>query len=295
MADQIPAVFTRQYEADVKHIFQRQGGYLRKGVRMKTGIVGLSTTFPRVGKGVATTKARHGVITPMNQDHTSVQCSLEDFYAGDYVDRLDEAKTNIDERMVIAQGGAWALGRKVDDQILTVLDTTANSTHTWTVTSKGAIHASAVGFVRKVHSLDVPNDGNLWAVITPVLWSMLELIDPFANADYVNPAVRPAEVGMPTDGNVRRWLGVNWVMHTGLSGIGTSAAKSFIWHKNAVGYATGAHAKNNAENDMVSAMINYVPERDAHFVNHAMSGGACLIEDAVIEGTVDDTAALPTS
>src|SRR3546814_3503817 len=79
---------------------------------------------------MATTKARHGTITPMNQTHTAPSCTLADFYAGDWVDRLDEAKTMINERDKLASGGAMAPGRKVDDQITTVLDPTRSEEHT---------------------------------------------------------------------------------------------------------------------------------------------------------------------
>ena len=58
----------------------------------------------------------------MNLDHTNVECTLEDYYAGDWVDHLDELKTNIDERQVIANAGAYALGRKSDEMIITALD-----------------------------------------------------------------------------------------------------------------------------------------------------------------------------
>ena len=87
MSTTITNAFTRQYEKDVHHVFQRMGGYLRPTVRLKSGVVGKSTTFQKIGTGVATTKARHGIITPMNQTHTAIECTLADFYAGDWVDR----------------------------------------------------------------------------------------------------------------------------------------------------------------------------------------------------------------
>ena len=111
MSTSVDVAFVRQYEKDVHHIFQLEGGHLRPSVRLKTNVVGRSTTFQKIGKGVATTKARHGVITPMNQSHTAIECALVDFYAGDWVDQLDEDKISHDERMAIAKGGAWALGR----------------------------------------------------------------------------------------------------------------------------------------------------------------------------------------
>ena len=115
MSTQIDNSFVKQYEADAHDAFQRQGSKILNTVRHKPGVKGSSTTFQRIGTGTATTKARHGVITPMNQDHTAIECALSDFYAGDWVDKLDELKTNIDERGAVAKGGAWALGRKVDN------------------------------------------------------------------------------------------------------------------------------------------------------------------------------------
>ena len=111
-------------------MFQRLGAYLKDAVFMKTDVIGSTASFHKIGKGVATTKARHGTITPMNQSHTAPTCTHADFYAGDWVDKLDEAKHNINDRDAIATGGARALGRKVDDQILTVLDTTSQATVT---------------------------------------------------------------------------------------------------------------------------------------------------------------------
>jgi len=296
MSTSIPNSFIKQYESDVHHVFQREGGYLRHTVRMKTGVVGTSTTFQKVGKGVATTKARHGVVTPMNQDHTPITCTIEDFYAPDYVDKLDEAKTNIDERNVIAKGGAWAIGRKVDEQITTVLDTTTQTAITITVTSRAAIRASFAEFVEAAWDNDVPNDGMVFGLLTPRAWSQLSLLDEFSSADFVSADGRPYQTGMPTGGKFRDWNGVKWMMHTGLPGKGGASAKCFVYHKMAVGYATGAHANNNAENDAIRADIWWDGSRQSHLITHCMSGGGCLIDDTgVIEGAINDTTAIATS
>lgn len=57
----------------------------------------------------------------MSLDHSPVECELQDFYAGDWVDALDELKVSIDERRVIANSGAYALGRKTDELIIEAL------------------------------------------------------------------------------------------------------------------------------------------------------------------------------
>ena len=281
-------------EQEVHHLFQRQGGYLRPAVRTKDNVKGSSTTFQKIGKGTATTKARHGVITPMNQDHTAVQCSLSDFYAGDWVDKLDEAKINHDERMAIAMGGAWALGRKVDDQIITALDITTQTAVSWVFTSVLGIENSLLNSVKALDALDVPSDGNRFVAISPLAYSAAMKVTSFASADYVDPSNKPMEQGIPQF-RWRRWMGCLWTSHTGLPNVGAASTKGFAWHKNAVGYATGGNSSGEAGSSSISADITWHGDRAAHFVNHMMSGGAALIDDTgVIELTLDDTASLPT-
>ena len=296
MSTSIDQAFIRDYEADVHLQYQRMGGYLRNCVRTKNNILGKSTTFQKVGKGTATTKARHGVITPMNQDHTPHECTLADFYAGDWVDKLDEAKTNIDERMVLAQSGSYALGRKVDDQIITFLDTTSEDVVTITVTSSAAIRNGLLQMVEGLNTNDAPNDGNRYGILSPRMWSQAMTVKEFVSSDFVGMNGLPYTEGAAFGQRFKDWMGVKWQMHTAVPGLGTATAKSFVWHKNALGYATGKHANNVAENEAVSADITWHGDRAAHFINHAMSGGAVLIDSTgVIEGNSDDTTAIATS
>jgi len=293
MATQISTSFVVQYESEVHNLFQRQGGYLRQAVRTKDNVRGSSTTFQKIGKGTATTKARHGVITPMNQDHTAISCSLSDFYAGDWVDKLDEAKINHDERLAIAQGGAWALGRQVDSQIVTAMDGTSQTAVTWTYGSMHQVENSLLSTIRNLDSTDVPNDGQRFVVLTPIAYAAAMKVDSFRSSDYVSVGNQPMEQGQPIF-TWRRWMNTNFTSHTGLSGVGTAAGKGFAWHRSAVGYATGEVSGNAAAGNSVSADITWHGDRAAHFVNHMMSGGACLIDDTgCFELTLDDTASLP--
>ena len=297
MSTTIDQAFITSYESRVHEVFQRKGSYLKSAVRVKDGVVGSTAVFQKIGKGTATTKARHGTITPMNQAHTAHPVTLADFYAGDWVDKLDEAKININERDVIASGGAMALGRKCDDQITTVLDTTSQAVVTLTVTSKPAVLATALEFAEAAWDNDVPNDGEVYCVVTPRYWSQLMTVEPFANSDYVGSDGQSFRSGaMIGPAKWKEWMGVKWKMQTGLPGAGTATAKVFMWHKSAVGYAVAQSAGNVAGNASVSADITWHGDRAAHFVNHMMSGNAVMIDDTgVIEGNLDDTTAIATS
>ena len=245
MSTSITTAFITQYEAAVHHVFQREGGWLRDAVRTKDGVVGSSAVFQKIGKGTATTKARHGVITPMNQTHTAPSASLSDFYAGDWVDKLDEAKTNIDERDALARGGAYALGRKVDDQIITALNGTTQTQVAVTVSTAANVKGTVMEWVSTIFENDVPNDGQVYGVITPKLWAqMAASITEFTSADFVN--TKPFVEGVPVPMKWRPWNGVMWTAHTGLPNQGAASATGYLFHKSAVGYATGAHEPNSA-------------------------------------------------
>lgn len=296
MSTSITASFIADYTKDVSLVFQREGSMLRPTVSTRDGVVGSTAKFEKLGTGTATTKSRHGEITPMNATHTQPSATLEDFYAGDYSDLLDEAKLNIDARMAYAKTGAYALGRKVDEQITTLLDGTSQSTITFAVTSYAAIQSSLLQMVEALDSNDVPNDGGRYGALTPRAFAQAMTVDSFASADYVGASGLPFTEGAPGHRKFKEWMGVKWCMHSGLPGKGTSTAKIFTWHKSALGYATGKHAGNVASNDSVSADITWQGTKAAHFINHMMSGGGVLIDDAgVIEGNLNDTTAIATS
>ena len=276
MSTYIDNSFVAQYERDVHEAFQRRGSFLMHTIRRKTNVKGATTTFQKVGTGIATTKSRHGQITPMNQSHNPVTCTLADFYGGDWVDKLDEAKSNHDERMVIANGGAWALGRKADDQVITEAIATTSFVGTYT---GGLTRALLLQAVETLDDNDVPNDGQRWGLLTPRAWATAMTFAEFASSDFVSdqPYMKGAQP--------RTWLGVNWMVHTGLNGKGTATADCLAYHKSALGYASGHDIKSD---------ITWHGDRAAHFVNHMMSGGACLIDEGgVVEIRVDDTASIP--
>jgi hypothetical protein len=279
MSTSVTNAFVASFADDVKDAYQREGSFLLQTVRRATGVVGNTHTFFRVGKGMATTKARHGTITPMNVDHTAIEALLEDFYAGDWVDILDLNRITIDERGVLARAGARALGRKSDDQILTKMDADNSNV----VGSSTAITRAM--FLQASETLDdndVPRDGRRFGLLTPRQWSIAMTIDEFADADFVGSNLPYLVGALP-----RTWLGIHWMVHTGLPGKGTATSRNFIYHTDAIGYASGTE---------ITPDITWHGDRAAWFINNMMSGGAAVIDpDGLVEIRTDDTAAIPTS
>ena len=129
MSTSVSNVFIEHFGAEVHAAYQRMGSKLRNMVRVRNDVKGSTTVFHKIGSGVAMPKSRHGMVPVMNVSHESVKCSLQDYYAGDWVDRLDELKLSFDERMAVAQAGAYALGRQTDALLIKAMhDNTSTTT-----------------------------------------------------------------------------------------------------------------------------------------------------------------------
>ncbi len=227
---------------------------------------GASTIFPRVGKGTAAAKARNGVVPVMNLEYSNAECFLQDYYAGEWIDRLDEIKSSIDERTVIANAGAYALGRKTDELIVSALDTAtaeAVGTGTGLADTDGLTKQKVLMAFEMLGAADVPDDGNRFAVVGWKQWYELLQIDEFAKSDYVGDGELPWK-----GTQAKRWLGALWMPHSGLTKAGV-LRYCYFYHKTSIGHAVASEVVTD---------ITWHGDRAAHFVNNMMSQGAVMID-----------------
>lgn len=262
MSDSIVNSYSRDYAAQVHAAYQRMGSKLRPTVRTHNTAKGAIAVFQRVGKGAASTKARHAHVPVMNVDHQAVECLLQDYYAGDWLDSLDELKTVHDERSVLVNAGAYALGRKTDEMIITELNKTTTVAGGNT---DGLTKAKVLEAFEMLGTSDVPDDGERYAVVGWKQWSDLLAIDEFAKSDYVGSE------DLPWRGTqAKSWLGALWMPHSGLP-LDGNIRQCFWYHRTAVGHAIAADAKTE---------ITYHGDRASWFINTMMSQGSVLIDAA---------------
>ncbi len=262
MSVSVDNVFIKQFEADVHLAYQQMGTKLRATVRSKSGVVGASTTFQKVGRGTASTKSRHGIVPVMNLNHEPVECILQDYYAGDWVDALDELKTNVDERRVVASAGAYALGRKTDELIINAMNQSTTSVGDY---STGLTKDLILSAIEVMNQNDVPDDGRRFAVVGVHQWNELLSLDEFVSADYVGN-----DLPLVSGGASKKWLGITWVMYNALPLANTDERDCFIYHATSIGHACGQEVKTD---------ISWHGERAAHFISNSMSQGAVLIDN----------------
>ena len=276
MATTIDQAFIKQFEREVHEAFQRQGSKLRNTVRVINNVNGSEAVFQKVGKGTASTKSTHGMVPVMNLDHSAVTATLQDFYAGDWVDKLDELKINIDERQIIANAGAYALGRKADEMIITKL-ASVGAGQEIADGNVGITLDKVLEALTMLGDADVPDGGERYAIVGWKQWSELLKINEFASADFVGPDELPFRATM----QAKRWLGSLWIPHSGLPVDSSDIRSCFWYHKSAIGHAAAAD---------VTTDITWHGDRAAHFVNNMMSQGSALIDaTGVVEIKCDET------
>lgn len=259
----IDQAFIQEYETGVHLAYQRMGSKLKPYVRSRSGVKN-KTTFQKLGKGTATQKARHGDIPPMNLDHTNVNVTVEDWYAGEWIDDLDLLRINTDEMTNAQNSGAFALGRKTDELLTNAMAATTNTHHEIT---NGATVAWALELREKFGVADVPNE-DIYVAIAWENWMQLLLIDQFVRADYVGVGSEQ----IPQAVTAKVWLGMYWMPFNGLVDDGTNRL-GFAWHKQAVALAIGADVQSN---------MQYYNTKDSTFVQNKMQMNAVIIDTTAV-------------
>jgi N4-gp56 family major capsid protein len=279
MANTQDQAFIKQFEADAHLAYQQKQSKLRNTVRHKPGVKGSSLRFQKIGKATAATKTRNGDITVSELAHTYVDVTLADYYAGDYIDALDELKMNIDEKGIIKESVAGAIGRKMDDLIITALDGATNVLGTGAAADYSGSTAAANAFAKvkqgvlELNKNDVPDDGQRFCLVTPEVWDLLLDNDKFARAEYVG-----SDLPFLKGSEARKFMNVIFMVHTGLTVTGAADAqysKCFMYHKSAIGLG---------EQEFLKMDVWWDGRKASHFVSGCMAGGAGLVD---AEGVVE--------
>ena len=183
--------------------------------------------------------------------------------------KLDELKTNIDERQAVAQSAAAALGRKTDEILYTAMDAGANSTQIHD-TSGAVEKADLLTLFETFGSANIPEDGGRYLAMHPKGFADLFLINEFASSDFVGEQNLPFAGGM----TMKQFLGFNIFSTSAIT-----AGKNMAYHTSAIGLGV---------NSDVSTEINYIPEKASHLATSMMSMGAVVIDDNGIYEVLDN-------
>lgn len=274
--------FQIQYRQEFVAGFEQRQSLLRESVTTESVIKGNQATFLVADSGSATavTRGVNGLIPARADNLTQTTATLAEWH--DLVRKTDfnVFASQGNQRAIMQQTSMGVVNRKIDSDILTCLAT-------GTITTGAAATASLSLVMKaktKLGNAGVPWDSNITAVISPAFEAYLMQIKEFASREYVN--------GLPTEGadpawkdrpTMYRWLGVNWIVHPNVSGVGTSSESCFMYHKSAIG-----HAINTAG---LQSLVGYDEEQGYSWARTTVDMGSALLQNSGVVEMVHDGSA----
>ena len=124
----ITTVFVKQFGSNIMHLVQQKGSRLRPTVEVESGVTGEETYMDQIGSQSAKKKTTRNTDTPItapNLDRRRIV--LFDYEVAKLHDKQDQLKMLADPTSKYVQGGAWALGRSMDDEIIAAASGTSYS------------------------------------------------------------------------------------------------------------------------------------------------------------------------
>jgi hypothetical protein len=268
------------FDADVKHAYQDKKAKLRDCARVKTGVVGSTHRFPKLGSGIATQRVPQTDVIPMNLSHTNATVTLEDWNAAEYTDVFNDAKVNFSERQELAASIAAAIARREDQLIIDALEATATSL---TVASSigGANTDLNVAKLRRASRLlgdnQVGEDEEITYVGSYVGREALLGETETTSSDFNT-------IKALVNGDISSFMGMNfvWMASRAEGGLDlTSGDRStFAFAKSSIGHAIGMDQRME---------VNYIPTKTSWLANMLFSAGSIEIDaGGVVDITCDE-------
>ena len=274
-----------QYRQEYIAGFEQKQTLLRDTVTTEAVIKGNSAVFLVADSGGATAQNRgvNGLIPARADDNTQNTATLTEWH-----DLVRKTSFNIfasqgNQRQIMQDTSVGVINRKIDDQIITTLNTgTVTIGSSTTIPNVSLFMNGRV----KLSNASVPWDSNITLLCQPSFLAYLEQAPEFSSADYVD--MRPFK-GSEDNPSWRdkpmayRWRNCLIIEHPNLPGKATSSEISFLFHKTAVG-----HAANTAGLD---TEIGYNGEQAYSWARASMDMGAVLLQNTgVVVITADGSA-----
>ena len=127
MSTEITKAFVEQYSSNIQMLSQQKGSLLRDKVRVES-VTGKNAFFDQVGSVTASVRTTRHADTPQSDTpHSRRRVSLVDYEFADLIDDLDKVRMLVDPTSTYALAAAYAMGRAMDDAIITAATGSADT------------------------------------------------------------------------------------------------------------------------------------------------------------------------
>jgi hypothetical protein len=218
------------YDNEWVEAYEQKQSYLRGCVQTKGDVNGDTFVFVLEGDAdIAVTRGANNNIPYADDDQSSTSCTLAEYHHLARKNNFNIYSSSVDQRLSMQRRGVISTNKVTDSIILTQFDNTTYDTN-----SGSAAAASLALLSEAVAILDqngVPRDGERYGVLSPKAWQQMMKVNQFSSGDWTSdlPFMQYTEW--------RYWNSVKWTIHPYLTGVGTSVAKCFVWHRWSMGHA----------------------------------------------------------
>jgi len=270
--------FVVQYREEQIATFEQRYSAMRVACVQEAVIKGGSAVFQVSGSGSATavTRGSNGQIPYQTTDNTQNTCTLVEAHAPFERTSFNIFATQGDQKKQLQVEAVGTLNRDIDDRIVAQLDTATQDTGGAQTGNLNVVQHAQV--ILGNNDVDVTEEDNMWAIVTPAFMGYLRQIPEFASKDYVT--IQPL-MGPPR--KMQRWAGFNWITSTRLTGKGTASEKCYFLHQNAMG-----HAANSTEMDV---KVGYDEKQDSSWSRATLYHNAKLLQNSGIVQVLHDGSA----
>ena len=127
MSTQITTAFVNQFSANIQMLSQQMGSLLRIAVDVET-VNGEKAFFDQVGSAAAVLRTSRHADTPLiDTPHSRRMVTMSDYEYADLIDDSDKVRLLVDPTSTYSRAAAAAMGRAMDDVIITAALGTAQT------------------------------------------------------------------------------------------------------------------------------------------------------------------------
>ena len=225
MSTQVTTAFVQQYSANIQMLSQQMGSLLRDKVRLES-VVGKNAFFDQVGAVTAQKRtSRHSDTPQIDTPHARRRVSLVDYEFADLIDEQDKVRLLIDPTSSYAQAAAFAMGRAMDDEIISAALGTAFTGETGSTSTANAnqiVHGSTGLTIAKLRSAKETLDLNSVDPSIPrnIIVGPKQITDLLGTSEVTSSDFNTVKA--LANGEINQFLGFNFIVSNRLSLDGTT-------------------------------------------------------------------------
>ena len=225
MSSQVTTAFVQQYSANIQMLSQQMGSLLRDKVRLES-VVGKNAFFDQVGAVTAQKRtSRHSDTPQIDTPHARRRVSLVDYEFADLIDEQDKVRLLIDPTSSYAQAAAFAMGRAMDDEIISAALGTAFTGETGSTSTANAnqiVHGSTGLTIAKLRSAKETLDLNSVDPSIPrnIIVGPKQITDLLGTTEVTSSDFNTVKA--LANGEINQFLGFNFIVSNRLSLDGTT-------------------------------------------------------------------------